>query len=752
MMKKNKYIRKFIIIASMLSVFIIAYILMPRLKEGLDNIEGIDYTIKELNNQDNNVNDSQLIVLFNRIPDEKDLNKLLYEYEDQAKITKYSDDFALITIDNEIYSEIMEYLDNHPLVKSVELNGSVQIMQYTNDTYSSTQWQIYNPGYYNVFTSSGSREVSSTEDVDMDLAEAWMYMNQEPVSRREVVIAILDTGVDYMHPDLAEHIWVNPNEIPGDGIDNDNNGYVDDIYGWDFYNDDASVCHYKYDKNTKTNLSLPEDKDDHGTHIAGIIGAIADNSIGIAGIASNIDIKLMVLKINGGPDGTGSISDAILGIKYATKMGADICNISWGTSQNSPALKQTIIESDMLFVAAAGNRGSDNDTKPVYPSSFQLDNLISVTFIDANGKLTRLSNYGPKTVEMAAPGSDIMSTIVGSYQTLSGTSMAAPQVSAVAALLYSYNKKLYPLAVKDIVLRTIKPIPELRDSILYPGIPNAYKAIQEINYSTEDFAPPIIKLSTIYERENLIAPINVVDEGGSGVRVIKWLSGKREVSDFNRGTAGMVVENKKLIVSKSGVYTIYASDYAGNEAIQVYNIKDDTIPPRIFANYSVLENYKARDISVRVTDNESGIRRVKYLKGEKKASDFLPAKSGTELKLVDGRASFRVKKDGIYTLYAIDNRGNQVVKSINVKTVLSEDIKFTRKSKTLTVGEMYYLKAFVKPANTTDIVTYTSSNESIASINSKGRIIAHKEGSVNITARTNNGLKVVCRIIVRNSP
>jgi hypothetical protein len=638
-------------------------------------------------------------------------------------------------------------------VKSVELNSKTQLMQITKDTYSPFQWAIYNPGYYSIFTSSGTQELPSTQDIDMDVPEAWMYMNQEVINRREVVVAIIDTGIDYTHPDLVEHLWVNPNEIPGDGIDNDMNGYVDDIYGWDFYNDDASVGHYKYDKNTKSNRSLPEDNDDHGTHIAGIIGAVADNEIGIAGIASNIDVRLMVLKINGGPEGTGSISDAVLAIKYATRMGADICNISWGTAQHSPALKEAIRESDMLFVAAAGNLGKNNDNKSVYPASYKLDNLISVTFIDVNGKLTNLSNYGKKSVEIAAPGTDIMSTIVGSYKTLSGSSMAAPQVSAVASLLYSYDKKLYPSAVKDIIIKTLKPIPKLRDSIVYPGIPNAYMAVQEMINAKEDLIPPSISLETVYSKENIVIPVTVTDEGESGIRVIKWLAGRRKLEEFNHGTTGLLLENSKINVLKSGLYTIYASDYSGNESIQIYEVKDDILPPKIYFNYSVSKDYKSRDISIRVLENQSGIRRAKYMPGKKKTSDFLPAGSGTELGLVDGKGSFKVKNDGVYTLYAIDNRGNQTVKIIEIKTVLSEEIKFTRKEKILTIGERYYLKAFVKPANTTDTITYTSSNERVATINSKGKVIGFKEGTTNITAKTNNGLKVVCKIVVvrRNS-
>ena len=740
MTKKREYIKNIILIVCLLSL-IIATIMKS---------ENKSYLINNMGQEDKN---TELIVLFHERPDDEDLQMLLVDYENRFDIIKRQEDFLLLSIaDSDIYGDIMNHLENHPMVKSVEQNGQIKLMQSTNDTYSSSQWAMYNPGYYSAFTANSSRVISATQDVDMDVYEAWMYMNQETINRREVVVAIIDTGVDYTHPDLAEHIWMNINEIPGDGIDNDMNGYVDDIYGWDYYNNDASIGHSKYDTSKGINLSLPEDNDDHGTHIAGIVGAVANNGIGIAGIASNIDIKLMILKINGGREGTGSISDAILAIKYATRMGAEICNISWGTNQYSPALEETISESDMLFVAAAGNMGRNNDNRPVYPASFPLNNLISVTFIDANGKLTKLSNYGKGSVEIASPGTDILSTVVGAYKTLSGSSMAAPQVSAIASLLYSYDMNLYPKDVKDIIIRTLKPIPTLNDSIIYSGIPNAHKAVLEIKNANQDSKPPVINLDTIYERENIAIPVSVEDEGGSGVRVIRWLAGKREIADFGRGTMGLVIKDSRIDVSKAGVYTIYASDYSGNESVQVYEATDDITPPKITSNFSVSKDYRVRDVSIRAIDKQSGIRRVKYLPGEKSASDFLPAGAGIELDLVSGRYSFSVKKDGIYTLYAIDNRGNQTIKPIEIKTVLSEEIKFTRKEKTLTVGEEYYLKAFVKPVDTTDIITYTSSDESIASINNKGRVTTYKEGTTKITARTNNGHKVVCRLVVKKSP
>lgn len=736
MLMKKKHIKNIIFTTSLLLLIFMAMIYKRE-------------HIGTINNKDEVNRHIELIVILNDVPDFDDLNLLLDGYENKVKVERQQEDMVILTVtDAAAYQDIYTHLDNHPMVRLLEQNGQIQLMQNTNDTYSSSQWPLHNPGYYSVFSANSSRERPSTQDVDMDVHEAWMHMNQENVNRREVVVAIIDTGVDYTHPDLAGHIWVNENEIPGDGIDNDKNGYVDDIYGWDFYNDDASIGHYRYDAAMGANLALPEDNDDHGTHIAGIIGAVANNGIGIAGIASNIDIKLMILKVNGGAEGTGSISDAILAIKYAGRMGADICNISWGTNQYSSALMDTIRESDMLFVAAAGNNGSDNDKRPVYPASYKLNNLISVTFIDADGKLTKLSNYGRQSVDLAAPGTDIMSTAVGTYKTLSGSSMAAPHVSAVASLLYSYDMKLYPSIVKDIILKTLKPVPGIKDTIINRGIPNANKAVREVINIIEDHEPPIIKLDTIFDKDSITIPVEVTDEGGSGVRVIRWLAGKWEIADFGRGTLGLAVEDNKINISKAGTYTIYAGDYAGNESIKVYEVVEDVAPPRITYSYSVSMDHKTRNVTAKVTDNQSGIKRVKYLSGKKKASDFLPAGAGTELELKDGKYSFSVKEDGSYTLYAIDNRGNQTVMTIDIKTILSEEIKLARKNITLAVGEGYNLNAFVKPANTTDIIMYSSSNENIASISNKGKIIAHREGTVNITARTNSGHKAICRVIV----
>lgn len=353
-------------------------------------------------------------------------------------------------------------------------DGLIQSLSLSNDEFADTQWYMDNPGYYIDYSFGFRLKEKCVSGVDMDVASAWKQMAGFTGEKHEVIVAVIDTGIDYSHPELSDHMWINQGEIPDDHIDNDHNGYVDDVYGWDFYNNDKSICHY--DK-TKKSFSR-SDKDNHGTHIAGIIAAEANNNTGIAGIASNIDVKIMSLKINGGKNARGRMSDAVKAVSYAQRMGADICNISWGTTEYSKKLYQVMKTSDMLFVAAAGNAGTNNDEIPLYPANFKLNNLITVGAIDSNGELTEYSNYGAGTVDIAAPGDNIYSTIVGGYGTLSGSSMAVPQVTAIASLVYSYTGHIDAGKVKNVIINNIKPLPGLNKLIKYPGIPDANKIVK----------------------------------------------------------------------------------------------------------------------------------------------------------------------------------------------------------------------------------------------------------------------------------
>lgn len=667
----------------------------------------------------------------------------------QEYIINHIGDYALLSVQNASqYHKVIDQLKDDEQVLEAQGNVAISTLSFSNDTYAGTQWAIENKGHYLYINESGKQDKEAVENIDMDVVEAWDAFSDLGLAKREVVVAVIDTGVDYTHPELVDHMWVNKNEIDGDNIDNDNNGYIDDIYGWDFYNNDATVCHYEYSEKYKKNVASSEDNDDHGTHVAGIIAATANNKIGIAGVASKIDVKIMSLKINGRYDGTGNISSAIEAIKYATAMGADICNLSWGTSIYTEALEQVMRESDMLFVAAAGNDGSNNNIDPVYPASLPLDNVISVTFIDSDGELTRFSNYGDDSVDIAAPGEDIYSTIVGSYAPLSGSSMAAPQVSAVAAILYACNDHLYPVNVKQILMGTMKKLPDLDGRIINPGIPSAYKAIMAADNLAQDQKAPTMTFDTIYSKENMIVPVYVDDQGNSGVRVIKWSMGKKNLEYFERGMKGTTVKENQIKISKAGTYTFYAADYAGNEVVQTYKVLDDVTAPKLTLTYTVANNYKSRTITVRTSELQSGVKRIEYMAGIKSAKDFLPAEAGTVVQLEDGKGTFKVKKDGNYTIFATDNRGNLAVKYIVIRTVKATAVLLPIAQKTMLVGEQFTLRTTTKPMGTTDRLTFTSSDETVATVSSSGKITVLKVGKTKITVKTSSGLTQACTITV----
>lgn len=246
--------------------------------------------------------------------------------------------------------------------------------------------------------------------------------------RDDVIAAVIDTGIDYTHPDLAENIWTNSGEIAGDGIDNDGNGYIDDVHGYDFRNEDGD----------------PMDDNGHGTHVAGTIAGRGNNGIGVTGISWKA--KLIAAKFLGA-DGSGSLASAIKAIHYLVDLknrGVNIrvINNSWGGGGFVQSLKSAIEETnavDMIFAAAAGNESNNNDSNPSYPAGYDVANVVSVASTDRDDNASSFSNYGAQSVDIAAPGSAIVSTYPGNkYATLSGTSMATPHVTG-ALVLYMAN-------------------------------------------------------------------------------------------------------------------------------------------------------------------------------------------------------------------------------------------------------------------------------------------------------------------------
>jgi subtilisin family serine protease len=312
--------------------------------------------------------------------------------------------------------------------ESADADNDVHLEAVPNDPMASTQGWVEGAGEIHAF--------------DISTSGAWDLVNDSS----DVVVAIIDTGIDLNHEDLRDNLWTNQEEIPGNGIDDDHNGYVDDQYGYNFSAGNANVS----------------DDNNHGSHLAGIIGAVGNNGVGIAGV--NWHVKLMALKF-ADAHGVGSSIGAIEAINYAIENGANVINASWtlkldGKTQGDSLLKQAIEkagEAGIVFVAAAGNQfqtgeGLNIDETPVYPASFSLKNLIAVAALGYEDELASYSNYGPESVDIAAPGSSILSTLAnGKYGYMSGTSMATAFVSGAAALAFSIRPDMAPSEIKTIL-------------------------------------------------------------------------------------------------------------------------------------------------------------------------------------------------------------------------------------------------------------------------------------------------------------
>ena len=279
-----------------------------------------------------------------------------------------------------------------------------------------------------------------------------------------VVVGVIDSGVAYNHEDLADQMWTNPGEIAADGIDNDANGYVDDIHGI----------------NCIANNGNPFDDNRHGTHVAGTIGASGNNGIGVAGV--NWDVSIMALKFLNAQN-SGFTSDAVQCLDYATRMGVNLTNNSWGGGAFSQALFDAIERAraaNDLFVAAAGNNSANTDRSPHYPSSYSNANIISVASTTSTDARSSFSNYGSTTVDLGAPGSTILSTIPGGYGSLSGTSMATPHVAGAAALLWAANPSLTWTEVRDAIFDTVDPLAALSGLTVTGGRLNVASALASL--------------------------------------------------------------------------------------------------------------------------------------------------------------------------------------------------------------------------------------------------------------------------------
>ncbi|HEX3135182.1 MAG TPA: S8 family peptidase, partial [Planctomycetota bacterium] len=356
-------------------------------------------------------------------------------------------------------SRIQAALAAEPTVALVEPDFVVHTSVVPNDPSFAQQWALNNTG-----------QSSGTPDADIDAPEAWALHT----GSRTVKVAVIDTGIDLTHPDLVPNLWTNPGEIPGNNRDDDGNGYVDDVAGWNAYGLNGR----------------PMDDNLHGTHVAGTIGAVGNNTVGVTGVCWQV--TLVPVKFLDSY-GSGFTSDAVDAITYATRIGVQVMSNSWGGGGASQAVRDAIMAANargIIFVAAAGNNASSNDEQPTYPASYDCPNIIAVAASDRLDHLAYFSNYGRLSVPIAAPGRAILSTLPviatptmtyeqlpTSYGSLSGTSMATPHVSGAVALLKSYLPSLTATQLKARLLQRADHVPALYGKVTNAARVNLFRTL-----------------------------------------------------------------------------------------------------------------------------------------------------------------------------------------------------------------------------------------------------------------------------------
>lgn len=428
-----------------------------------------------------------------------------------------------------------------PLVELAEPDWLVHACILPNDPAATngTQWALHNLGL------SGG-----VLGADIHAEAAWEVLNSIP----DTIVAIVDSGIRETHRDLIANLWTNPGETAGNGADEDKNGIVDDIHGFNAIANDNDLS----------------DGAGHGTHIAGIIGGVGNNGTGMSGVAWKV--QLMACKFMAA-NGDGAVSDAARCVDYARLKGATVINASWAGPTSSTVLRTAIDkarQAGIFFVAAAGNDGGNNDTTPSYPSAYSLANIVTVASTTQTDELSGFSNFGATTVDLAAPGSSIYSTSSTSdtgYLKLSGTSMAAPHVAAALAMLRARHPAETMAQVITRLLASTDPLPDLAGKCATGGRLNLAKALVP-DSAAEFSASPASGL----------LPLTVQFTDSSVGTIV------RRVWNFGDDSPEEVIKNPKHVFSREGEFTVTLTLYTaeGPPSVRTRTVK-------------VLSNYRIED-------------------------------------------------------------------------------------------------------------------------------------------------------------
>jgi thermitase len=518
--------------------------------------------------EDGEIVPGEVIVGLEEDATQADLAALNRQTDAQTEENLPRSDVNLVDLPQDVgVGEAVQRYEASPAVEYAEPNFKIFPSATPNDPSFNKLW-----GLNNTAQSIGGQ--AGTADADADAPKAWNTMT----GTAGTVVAVIDEGIDVSHPDLRNNMWTNPGEVPNNGVDDDGNGYVDDVFGYDFANDDATV----YDPDPVNGSG-----DEHGTHVAGTIAAEGNNGIGVAGV--NWHAKVMALKFLG-PNG-GSTLDAVEAINYAVANGADISNNSWGyVGSPSRSLQDAINRADNaghLFVAAAGNGGTDgvgdsNDASSSntnYPSSYPNPNIISVAATDNRDTLASFSNFGATTVDLAAPGVNVASTLPGiRYGYYSGTSMATPHVTGVAALLKSQQPTLDDAQLKARILDGADKKSSLTGKVLTNGRLNAANALPSstVTVGADSTDPTVSQVgpSRTRDRTPKIAATVRDDraELTQGDMTLALDGRNRAGFGYDAGTDRLVYDSGRLSLGQHTL-KITATDAAGNTTTETKTFK-----------------------------------------------------------------------------------------------------------------------------------------------------------------------------------